>query len=85
MYVTETMTNCCHLSLWLKRFVKIIHLLCFRSNIFNLILDPLPMKLRALPQSFWQQPNVASNVSPGQMYTKLPPLISKENHDVDGN
>lgn len=37
--------------------------------------DPLPMRLRALPPSFWQQPN-QPNVSPGTMY--LPPLFKNE-------
>ncbi len=40
--------------------------------------DALPMRLRALPQSFWQQPN-QSNVSPGSMY--LPPLFKHESDD----
>ncbi len=38
--------------------------------------EPLPMRLRALPPSFWQQPN-QPNVSPGTMY--LPPLFKNEN------
>ena len=42
--------------------------------------DALPMRLSALPQSFWQQPN-QSNVSPGSMY--LPPLF-KHDSDDDG-
>ncbi|CAB3371526.1 Hypothetical predicted protein [Cloeon dipterum] len=36
--------------------------------------DPLPMKLRALPHSFWIQPNKPANVSPGSVYPVLPPL-----------
>ena len=32
------------------------------------------MKQRALPQSFWQQPNVANPQSPGIIYSTLPPL-----------
>ena len=36
--------------------------------------EPLPMKLRALPQSFWQQPNNANPLSPGAFYSTLPPL-----------
>ncbi|XP_059481619.1 uncharacterized protein LOC132200282 [Neocloeon triangulifer] len=36
--------------------------------------DPLPMKLRALPHSFWVQPNKPANVSPGSVYPVLPPL-----------
>ena len=39
-----------------------------------LIPEPLPMKLRALPQSFWQQPNLANPLSPGAVYSRLPPL-----------
>ncbi|KAK5645358.1 hypothetical protein RI129_006658 [Pyrocoelia pectoralis] len=30
--------------------------------------DPLPMKFRAFPQSFWQQPNKTQIVSPGTVY-----------------
>ncbi|XP_059142094.1 mucin-2-like [Physella acuta] len=43
--------------------------------------DPLPMKLRALPQSFWQQPNVAHQVSPATLFPILPPLTNKESDD----
>lgn len=43
--------------------------------------DPLPMRMRALPQSFWQQPNVPQNVSPASSYPVLPPLIIKEAED----
>lgn len=39
-----------------------------------LFADPLPMKLRALPNSFWVQPNKPANVSPGSVYPVLPPL-----------
>ena len=42
--------------------------------------EPLPMRLRALPLSFWQQPN-QPNVSPGTMY--LPPLFKNEIDGVD--
>ncbi|XP_021913908.1 uncharacterized protein LOC110827008 isoform X1 [Zootermopsis nevadensis] len=38
--------------------------------------EPLPMKLRALPQSFWQQPNNTNSLSPGAVYPVLPPLSS---------
>lgn len=38
--------------------------------------EPLPMKLRALPQSFWQQPNHTNSLSPGAVYPVLPPLSS---------
>ncbi|XP_022085540.1 uncharacterized protein LOC110976517 [Acanthaster planci] len=40
--------------------------------------DPLPMKLRALPQSFWQQPNSVNAVPPGSMYTVLPPVCKTD-------
>ncbi|XP_049957783.1 uncharacterized protein LOC126474359, partial [Schistocerca serialis cubense] len=40
--------------------------------------EPLPMKLRALPQSFWQQPNAAGGLSPGAVYPVLPPLCCKD-------
>jgi hypothetical protein len=44
--------------------------------------DPMPMRMRSLPQSFWQQPNLPQSVSPATVYPVLPPLISKEGHDV---
>lgn len=44
--------------------------------------EPLPMRLRALPMSFWQQPN-QPNVSPGVMY--LPPLFKNEIESVESN
>ena len=48
--------------------MKFIHFLI-------LILEPLPMKQRALPQSFWQEPNlVANSQAPGSAYSTLPPL-----------
>ncbi|CAC5385493.1 unnamed protein product [Mytilus coruscus] len=40
--------------------------------------DSVPMRLRALPQSFWKQPNCPSNVSPGNLFPSLPPLGTKE-------
>ncbi|XP_023227613.1 uncharacterized protein LOC111628119 [Centruroides sculpturatus] len=43
--------------------------------------EPLPMKLRALPQSFWQQPNNASNVSPAIVVPMLPPLFKHDTAD----
>ena len=42
--------------------------------------EPLPMRLRALPMSFWQQPN-QPNVSPATMY--LPPLFKNEIDEVE--
>jgi hypothetical protein len=44
--------------------------------------DPLPMKLRALPHSFWVQPNKPANVSPGSVYPVLPPL-TRDNDTSD--
>ncbi|XP_012944291.1 uncharacterized protein DDB_G0271670 [Aplysia californica] len=44
--------------------------------------EPLPMKLRALPQSFWQQPNVAHQVSPATLFPILPPLSQKESEEI---
>lgn len=41
--------------------------------------EPLPMRMRALPASFWQQPN-QPNISPGTMY--LPPLFRNEIDNV---
>ncbi|XP_069958259.1 uncharacterized protein [Cherax quadricarinatus] len=43
--------------------------------------DPLPMKMRALPQSFWLQPNKNNNLPPS--CSTLPPLIlGKDSSDV---
>ncbi|KAK3930273.1 DNA topoisomerase 1, partial [Frankliniella fusca] len=36
--------------------------------------EPLPMKLRALPASFWEQPNLNKGPSPGAIFSALPPL-----------
>lgn len=36
--------------------------------------DPVPMRLRALPQSFWKQPNNPPALSPGNIFSSLPPL-----------
>lgn len=44
--------------------------------------EPLPMKLRALPQSFWQQPNIAHQVSPSTLFPVLPPLAYKESEEA---
>ena len=41
------------------------------------------MKMRALPQSFWQQPNNANPLSPGAVYSRLPPLPGHSLHDED--
>ena len=46
-------------------------------------LEPLPMKLRALPQSFWQQPNAVNSASPGTMYAVLPPLCKTDQSGPD--
>ena len=51
------------------------------------------MKMRALPQSFWQQPNHANPLSPGAVFSVLPPLpghagpeveIFEQHHQVPG-
>lgn len=42
------------------------------------------MKLRAFPQSFWQQPNKTPSVSPGTVYC-IPPLLSKEDNSPGKN
>ncbi|KAK7471430.1 hypothetical protein BaRGS_00035918 [Batillaria attramentaria] len=39
------------------------------------------MKLRALPQSFWQQPNVPQQVSPATNFRVLPPLCNKDTEE----
>jgi hypothetical protein len=36
------------------------------------------MKMRALPQSFWLQPNQANPLPPGSVYSTLPPLPGQE-------
>ncbi|RUS73953.1 hypothetical protein EGW08_018291, partial [Elysia chlorotica] len=46
------------------------------------LVEPLPMKLRALPQSFWQQPNVAHQVSPATLFPILPPLPNKDTEET---
>ncbi|XP_034242496.1 uncharacterized protein LOC117646002 [Thrips palmi] len=40
--------------------------------------EPLPMKLRALPASFWEQPNHNKGPSPGTIFSALPPLCKEE-------
>ncbi|KAK3105020.1 hypothetical protein FSP39_015310 [Pinctada imbricata] len=40
--------------------------------------EPVPMRLRALPQSFWKQPNIPNPVSPANILPSLPPLGSKD-------
>ncbi|CAG5132970.1 unnamed protein product, partial [Candidula unifasciata] len=40
----------------------------------------LPMKLRALPKSFWEQPNIAHQVSPATLF--LPPLLNRDSEEV---
>ena len=41
------------------------------------------MKMRALPQSFWQQPNNANPLSPGAVFSVLPPLPGHAGPDVE--
>ncbi len=41
------------------------------------------MKQRALPQSFWQQPNLANPVPPGAIYSILPPLCLNGDDEND--
>lgn len=43
------------------------------------------MKLRALPQSFWQQPNHANPLPPGSVYSTLPPLPGQETDLLDSH
>jgi len=47
--------------------------------------DPVPMRMRALPQSMWQEPNVPHNVSPATVYPVLPPLVTREGDDITGS
>jgi len=58
-YVMVSMKPLIHLNLKIRLF---------------LFSEPLPMKQRALPQSFWQQPNLANPQPPGIIYSTLPPL-----------
>ncbi|KAF4519958.1 hypothetical protein B566_EDAN005457 [Ephemera danica] len=44
--------------------------------------EPLPMKLRALPQSFWQQPNQPTSMSPA--FPVLPPLFVQPRGEPGG-
>nr|XP_054768816.1 uncharacterized protein LOC129276461 [Lytechinus pictus] len=56
----------------------------FCISIFYLtFVEPIPMRLRALPQSFWQQPNTVNSASPGSMYSVLPPLCKMEQSNSD--
>ncbi|XP_061197517.1 uncharacterized protein LOC133205681 [Saccostrea echinata] len=43
--------------------------------------ESVPMRLRALPQSFWKQPNVPNPVSPAPLFPSLPPLGSKDSNE----
>ncbi|XP_011434467.1 uncharacterized protein [Magallana gigas] len=43
--------------------------------------ESVPMRLRALPQSFWKQPNVPNPVSPAPLFPSLPPLGSKDSSE----
>ena len=36
------------------------------------------MKMRALPQSFWQQPNLENPLPPGSVFSTLPPLPGQD-------
>ena len=40
------------------------------------------MRMRALPQSMWQEPNIPHNVSPATVYPVLPPLVTREGDDI---
>jgi len=42
------------------------------------------MRMRALPQSIWQEPNIPHYVSPATVYPILPPLITREGDDITG-
>jgi len=47
--------------------------------------EALPMRMRALPQSMWQEPNIPHNVSPATVYPVLPPLVTREGDDITGS
>jgi len=47
--------------------------------------EPVPMRMRALPQSMWQEPNIPHNVSPATVYPVLPPLVTREGDDITGS
>ncbi len=53
-----------------------------RINETDPISEPLPMKQRALPQSFWQQPNVSNPQPPGVVCSNLPPLPIDEEASI---
>lgn len=42
------------------------------------------MKLRALPESFWQQPNEPAQQAPGTIYPDLPVISSNEDNSLTG-
>ncbi|XP_067946666.1 uncharacterized protein [Watersipora subatra] len=44
--------------------------------------DPVPMRLRAFPQSFWKEPNQPVGVAPGHCLKVLPPLAIKDEIDM---
>lgn len=45
---------------------------------------PVPMKLRALPESFWKEPtNIQTSSLAGSNYAVLPPLFSSESKNSD--
>lgn len=64
----------CHNELCIKVFIR-----CSLTSIS----DPIPMRMRALPQSFWQQPNTPANAPPGASYPLLPSLFSRDTGDDD--
>ena len=62
--------------MWARIKRKAVNFYSFKRATLTLtsLTEPLPMKQRALPQSFWQQPNVANPQPPGIIYSTLPPL-----------
>ena len=55
------------------------------ENLYPVLsLGPVPMRLRALPESFWKEPTTIHNSSlAGNNYAVLPPLFSSEAKNSD--
>ena len=56
----------------------------FAFSCFLFLVEPVPMRRRALPQSFFQEPKSMSTSSlAGSFYSVLPPLFSSENNNEE--
>jgi len=55
------------------------HVIVYWSVVtLSFVAEPLPMKLRALPSSFWEPPHTNQSPSPGYLFAPLPPLTREE-------